>query len=63
MEALRCTHCGDVIGVYEPAWVILEDGTELRGSRLTLSLELEMPGSIAVHEYCHVDFVLDRWRG
>ncbi|MGO9823254.1 MAG: hypothetical protein ACLPTJ_21705 [Solirubrobacteraceae bacterium] len=63
MEVLRCTHCGERIGVFEPAWVILEDGTELRGSCLTLSSELELPGSIAVHEHCHGEFVVGRRPG
>jgi hypothetical protein len=60
MEVLRCAHCRDVIGVYEPAWVILDDGRELRGSWLTLGAELETPGSTAVHEGCYGELRLDR---
>lgn len=63
MEVLPCAHCGEVIGVYEPAWVILDDGTELRGSRLTLASELETPGNIAVHERCYDDLDIDRHNG
>jgi len=53
MERLRCAHCGDVIGVYEPLRVILSDGAELNGSRLTLGTELESEGRLAFHERCY----------
>lgn len=49
----RCARCGDVIGVYEPLCVITADGRCLRGSPLTLSSELGLPGSSAFHELCY----------
>jgi hypothetical protein len=55
VKTLRCAHCGEVIGVYEPTRVVLGDGTELNGSRLTLRSELETPGSVAVHERCALE--------
>jgi len=50
---LCCASCHEVIGAYEPMWVILNDSSERAGSRLTLALELSEPGSIAVHDQCH----------
>ncbi len=53
MERVRCAHCRDVIGFYEPAHLILADGRELSGLLLTLSSELGGPGNTALHERCH----------
>jgi hypothetical protein len=58
-SAVLC-RCGEVIGVYEPARVIFDDGSELPGSLLTLRSELETPGSIAVHERCYAELGSDR---
>jgi len=55
MERVRCTYCGEIIGVYEPAHVTLGDARELSGSLLTLRPEIEQPGSTAVHGYCYRD--------
>ena len=63
MERLCCPYCREAIGVYEPTRVILDDGTELRGSRLTLRSELETPGSIAVHERCYSALDIERQNG
>ncbi len=52
MDDLRCESCQDVIGVYEPMRVILRDGSERTGSRLTLRDELRQPGSVALHGDC-----------
>jgi hypothetical protein len=60
MDRLCCPYCGDVIGVYEPARVIFDDGSELQGSLLTLRSELDTPGSIAVHERCCGELGSDR---
>ncbi len=49
---LFCAQCGDVIGMREPIRAILVDGSEHRGTSLTLGAMLEQPGSIAVHERC-----------
>lgn len=48
-----CGCCREIIGVYEPIWVILSDGSEREGSRLTLCKELDYPDSVAVHARCH----------
>lgn len=53
VERLCCASCGDVIGAYEPMLAILPDGSERKGSRLTLRSELEHPNSVALHERCH----------
>ena len=47
-----CKSCGDVIGMYEPMRLILRDGSERTGSRLTLRDELSQPGSVVLHEGC-----------
>ena len=53
MDHPRCAHCQDIIGVYEPMMVVLRDGSERAGSRLTLKSELNEPGNVALHEQCH----------
>jgi len=53
MDRLLCAHCQEIIGVYEPIWVIASDASEWTGSRLTLAGELRSPNSVAVHERCH----------
>lgn len=53
MDPLRCAHCGDVIGVYEPTRVTLADGTTMNGACLTLRPELDQPDSVALHEHCY----------
>ncbi len=55
MDRLCRPYCGELIGVYEPALVIDEDGNHLRGSMLTLRPELVTPGSSVVHERCYRD--------
>jgi hypothetical protein len=60
MDRPRCTYCGEVIGVYEPARVILEDGSDLPGSLLSLRLDLQTPGSVVVHDRCYGERVVDR---
>jgi len=42
--------------VYEPARLVLSDGTNWRGSPLTLGDELAVPGSTVVHERCYEAF-------
>jgi len=32
----RCAECGDVVGVYEPMWLELDDGSVCRSSLLAL---------------------------
>jgi hypothetical protein len=63
MDWRCCPRWGEVIGVHEPARVILDDGSELPGSLLTLRPELQTPGSIAVHERCYGDPGIDRQEG
>jgi len=40
VDVLRCAHCSDVVGAYEPIYVLLADGTNRRGSSLTLKDQL-----------------------
>lgn len=49
MKGLRCASCGETIGVYERTLVILPDGSERAGSRLTLDSELEDLQRVALH--------------
>jgi hypothetical protein len=56
----RCVHCGEIVGVYEPARLLLTDRTEQQGSRLTLGDQLDTPGGILVHERCYAAFRQER---
>jgi hypothetical protein len=56
MDSPRCAHCGEIIGVYEPARLALPDGTERHGSPLTLGDQLSTPDSVVVHERCYEAF-------
>ena len=62
MDRPRCAYCHEIIGVYEPARVMLRDGTELKGSTLTLADQLEAPGSVALHADCYDPFGQSRAR-
>jgi hypothetical protein len=53
MDRLHCPCCREVIGVYEPMWVILRDGSEHAGSCLSLALELREQESVGLHQRCH----------
>lgn len=57
MVACRCAHCGEVVGVYEPARLLLPDGTHYSGSPLTLEDRLPLPGATVLHERCFEAFV------
>ncbi len=59
----RCVHCGEIVGVYEPARLLLSDGTERHGSALTLRDQLKTPGGIIVHERCYEAFAHQRGDG
>ena len=61
--AARCAYCLEIIGVYEPVSVMLGDGTELKGSSLTLGDQLQSPGSVALHAGCHDVFEQSRKQG
>ncbi len=63
MDHPRCARCQDIIGVYEPMMVILRDGNECAGSRLTLESELNEPGSVTLHDHCHHAVVVDLYPG
>ena len=56
MVQVRCVHCGEVVGVYEPARLLLSDGTERPGSLLGLGELLQAPRAVVVHERCHEPF-------
>lgn len=59
----RCVHCGEIVGVYEPARLLLSDGTEQHGSRLTLRDQPGPLGGILVHERCGDAFRRERGDG
>jgi hypothetical protein len=48
----RCAHCGDIIGVYEPARLRLADGTTIGVPPLTLWAEPVASGSVVLHATC-----------
>ena len=56
----HCVQCGEIVGVYEPARLLLSDGTEHDGSPLTLGQQFDMPGAIVVHERCYEIFTQQR---
>jgi hypothetical protein len=39
-ERVRCEHCGEVIGVYEPM-VVIVDGEPVHGSRASTRIDLQ----------------------
>jgi hypothetical protein len=49
---MRCPQCQEPIGVYEPVWVVRPDGSQRRGSVLTLRDELRAAGVVVLHESC-----------
>ncbi len=49
-EGLRCRHCSDSIGVYEPL-VVLRDGIPVRTSRAAAAADLLDPDS-CFHAEC-----------
>jgi hypothetical protein len=60
VRQLRCARCGEPIGVYEPIVLLLhEDGSERRGSILTLEGQLETPGAVVLHDACRVSLEAD----
>lgn len=48
-EVVRCQHCGEVIGVYEPM-VVVVDGAPVIGSRATI--EVDVSGLPHFHGEC-----------
>jgi hypothetical protein len=52
VTVLRRVRCHDVVGAYESITVVLTDGREISGSRLTLAEALDSPGAIVVHSGC-----------
>jgi hypothetical protein len=62
VERVICVHCGEIVGVYEPARLVLGDGSDRRGSLLTFGDELDVAGAIVVHEWCYPDFEGNRGR-
>jgi len=53
MDRVHCDHCGDVVGVYEPARLQLADGTARSGSLVSFDELLTASGGIVVHGRCH----------
>jgi hypothetical protein len=49
----RCAHCSDIIGVYDPARLLLPDGTNRQGSLPTLRAQLNGTLGVLVHERCY----------
>lgn len=52
-EALRCEHCGDLIGVYEPLVVCIK-GVARTTSRAA-EPDLEAAGATHYHRACYTD--------
>jgi len=52
-EIMRCRHCGDVIGAYEPL-VALRDGQPQVGSRLTLE-DRQWGEAACYHRRCFIE--------
>ena len=50
-RTLTCAHCGDVIGVYEPLIVHLDD--EVRETSLAAEADLPSAAAAHYHEACH----------
>jgi hypothetical protein len=59
----RCVHCGEIIGVYEPARLVFSDGITLRGPPSTRGAEPVVPGSLLLHEACYQPFARERPEG
>jgi hypothetical protein len=51
-EMLRCHHCGDLIGVYEPL-VMLHDDRVHETSRAAERLLSSIPGAVCFHRACY----------
>jgi len=49
-EAVRCEHCGDVIGVYEP--MVVRGGEDARETSLAAEPGLPVPSSQCYHRAC-----------
>jgi hypothetical protein len=49
---MRCPRCQEPIGIYEPLRVVRPDGSERRGSVLTLGEDIRAAGGVVMHERC-----------
>ena len=63
MDRLRCEHCVEIVGVYEPMRLLLPDGRDRHGSPLSLGDQLDVPGRTVVHERCYEPFNEGRPKG
>ena len=52
---MLCAACGDVIGVYEPAWIERPDGTLHRASMLSLDDRIRLTSPRAWHASCTIN--------
>jgi hypothetical protein len=52
IEVMRCSRCQETIGVYEPVRLLRPDGSERRGSVLTLAEDIRIAGGVIMHERC-----------
>jgi len=50
---MRCSRCNEPIGAYEPIRLVCPDGSQRRGSKLTLAQEIRDGGVDVVHESCY----------
>ena len=53
MSSVRCTHCADVIGVYEP--LVAATGVLVRETSLAADPELAEAGAMLYHLTCFID--------
>ncbi len=50
-DQLRCAHCGDVIGIYEPLFVT--DGSSIRETSRAADPDLSPSRGVHVHGACY----------
>jgi hypothetical protein len=56
----RCAYCGEIVGVYERARLLLADGSDRRGSPPTFGDARHAPGASVVHKGCYPEFERNR---
>jgi hypothetical protein len=52
-EIIRCAHCGEVIGVYEPLIVLEGSGPRLTSRAAEPASDGDGDGTVRYHDACH----------